>query len=227
MKNAVVLALTFLLLATAAMAEPSDAGKKLLARTFTFKHKDADKAAALIKPLMTAEGSINLQPATNSFVVTDRPDVMKTISAKLAEFDVPPQQFRLVVRLVAASRVDPKSAPRVKDELKDVAEKLAMMRFNAFDDLGERTVEGKEGDPGLLEMESGYRADFRFGEYDQNSDTIKVSDFRVARLGGAAGDEVVPLLKTTLNLKLGQTVILGATKTQSQRALMIVVAARR
>jgi hypothetical protein len=36
------------------------------------------------------------------------------------------------------------------------------------------------------------------------------------------------LLKTTLNLRIGQTYIVGATKApQSQRALMIVLVARK
>ena len=48
------------------------------------------------------------------------------------------------------------------------------------------------------------------------------------RLSKLQGDQVTSLLKTTLNLRLGQTYIVGATKTpQSQRALMIVLIARR
>jgi len=62
-------------------------------------------------------------------------------------------------------------------------------------------------------------------EYDPASDSLKVSDFRISRL---EGDQLAPMMKTTLNLKLGQTVILGVTKeAQSQRALMIVVTAKR
>ena len=63
------------------------------------------------------------------------------------------------------------------------------------------------------------------GEFDPASDSIKVTDFRLSKL---QGDQVTSLLKTTLNLRLGQTYIVGATKTpQSQRALMIVLIARR
>ena len=35
---------------------PADAEKTLSVRTFQLKHKDADKAAAMLKPLMSAEG---------------------------------------------------------------------------------------------------------------------------------------------------------------------------
>jgi hypothetical protein len=50
-------------------------------------------------------------------------------------------------------------------------------------------------------------------------------DFKLSRL---EADQLAPMMKTTLNLKLGQTVIIGATKqAQSQRALMIVFSAKR
>jgi hypothetical protein len=53
---------------------------------------------------------------------------------------------------------------------------------------------------------------------------VQLADFRLSRL---EGDQLSPMLKTTLNLKLGQTVIIGATKQpQSQRALMIVITAQ-
>jgi len=229
LKNAVVLALTFLLLATSAMAEPSDAGKKLLARTFAFKHKEADKAAAIIKPLMSAEGTINLQPSTNSFVVTDRPENMKSISSAIAQYDVAPRQFRIVVRIVAASRVAAENVPKIDEELKEVAANLTALRFNAFEDLGERTIEAKEGETGRFQLETGYSANFQIGEYDPSSDSVKVSDFVLSKVQGSAQQtDVAPLLKTTLNLKLGRMVILGASKVpDSQRALMIVVVAQR
>ena len=77
----------------------------------------------------------------------------------------------------------------------------------------------------MVELQSGYRAEFKFGEYDPASDSIKVRDFHLSKL---QKDQLMSLLKTSLNLRLGQTYIVGATKTpQSQRALMIVLIARR
>jgi len=74
-------------------------------------------------------------------------------------------------------------------------------------------------------LPSGYRADFKFGDYDPASDSLKVSDFQLSK---QQSDQLTPLLKTTLNLRIGQTYIVGATKApQSQRALMIVLVARK
>jgi hypothetical protein len=210
-----------------ALADPSPEGAKTLSvRSFQFKYKDADKAAAIIKPLMSAAGSISIQPSSNSLVVTDNPENLKQIANALGQFDAPAKTIRLSIRLVSAARAE--GSPRIPDDLKDIAPKLAMLRFNALDDLGEANVEGKEGEPGIVEMASGYRADFRFGEYDRASDSIKVNDLHLAKLAGAQKDQLTSLLKTSLNLKVGQTVILGASKVpQSQHALMIVLLVKR
>jgi len=211
-----------------AIAEPAalDAKTGLAVHSFTFKFKQADKAAAAIKPLLSADGSMSIQPSSNSLVVTDRAENMKTVARMIADFDKEPQSFRLYVRIVGASRVE--HAPKIADDLKDVARKLSMLPYNAFEGVGEATVQGKEGDPGLVDMQTGYRADFRFGEYDPSSDSIAVKDLQISRLTGAQKDQLTSLLKTSLNLTINQTYILGASKApQSQRALMIVLVARR
>jgi hypothetical protein len=226
MKRYVIAILLVLMTCGAALAEPAADGKALTVRTYQFKYKDADRAAAAIKALMSAEGSLSIQPSANSLVVTDHPDNLKQISAALAAFDAPAQAFKLTVRLISAAKLE--GSPRVPDELRDVAPKLAMLRYNSFEDLGTIEVEGHEGESGLVDMQSGYRADFRIGEYDPASDSVKVNDFRLSKLQGAHKDELAQLLKTSLNLKLGQTVILGASKASgSQRALMLVIVARR
>lgn len=223
MKRIAIFVMTMFLVAGAALADAADAGRSLSVRTFQFKHKQADAAAAVIKGLMTANGSMAIQPAANSLTVTDQPEALKKIVAALAAFDKPAQPFTLTVRLVSAGKVAADSA-HVDDGLGDVASKLALLKYNALEGLGTANVQGKEGDPTVVDL-NGYRAEFKFGEYDPSSDSIEVTDFRLSRVGE---DQVAPLFKSTLNLKLGQTVIIGATKQpQSQRALMIVFAAKR
>jgi len=219
-----------LALSGAAFAEPAaaaaDAKPALAVHSFTFKFKQADKAAAAIKPLLSKEGSMSIQPSTNALVVTDRAENMKAVAKMIGDFDKEPQSFRLSVRIIGASRVE--GTPKIPDDLKDVSKKLAMLPFNSYEAVGEATVQGKEGDPGLINMPTGYRADFKFGEYDPASDSIAVNDLQIAKLTGAQKDQLTPLLKTTLNLAIGQPYILGAAKgPQSQRALMIVLVARR
>jgi hypothetical protein len=223
MKRLMMTFLSLLLLTANVFADAADVGKSLTVRTFQFKHKQADKAAGVIKPLMSADGSMAIQPATNSLVVTDLAENMKKIAAAIAQFDAPQKAIGLSIRLVSAARGSAEEA-RVDPLLDDVASKLALLRYNVLESIGSAKASGKEGEPGLVEM-NGYRADFRFGEYDPASDSVKLNDFKLSKLDG---DQLAPMLKTSLNLKIGQTVILGATKQpNSQKALMIVVTAQR
>jgi hypothetical protein len=216
-----MMALSFLSATAFADADAADVGSTLTAKTFVFKHKQADKAANVIKGILSAEGSMSIQPAANSLVVTDLPQNMKKIAAAIAAFDAPAQPLQLTIRLVSAARG---AEAKVDPALADVKSKLALLKYNVLESLGAAQANGKEGEPGVVTLD-GYRADFRFGEYDPASDSVQVSDFKLLR---QEGDQLTPLLKTTLNLKLGQTVIIGATKqAQSQRALMIVVTAQR
>ena len=222
MKRIAVVSMVLFLFSAAAFADTADVGKSLSVRTFQFKHKQADKAAAMIKPLMTAGGTFTVQPGANSLVVTDEPENLKKIAAAIAEFDAAPQPFHLSVRLVSAARGA--AGAKVPENLRDVESKLALLRYNNIESLGSAGVDGKEGDTGSVDM-TAYRADFKFGEYDPASDSIKITDFRLSRL---EGDQLAPMMKTTLNLKLGQTVIMAVTRDpQSQRALMMVLSARR
>ncbi|HYK05277.1 MAG TPA: secretin N-terminal domain-containing protein [Thermoanaerobaculia bacterium] len=217
--------LAVLLVSTSAFADAAagDVGKSLTVRTFQLKHKQADRAAAVIRPLMSAEGSMNIQPTSNALVVTELPDNLKKIAAALAKFDAPAQTLQLTIRLVSAGRGTAEQA-HVDPVLGDVESKLSLLRYNILESIGSAKVSGKEGEPGLVEL-NGYRADFKFGEYDPASDSVQLGEFRLSRL---SGDQLAPMLKTTLNLKLGQTVIIGATKDpNSSRALMIVVTAQR
>jgi hypothetical protein len=199
---------------------PAEAGARadqaLTVKTFQFKHKDADRAAAVIKPLMSSDGSLSIQPSTN------RAENLKSIAAALDKFDTPPQAFKLSVRLVSASRA---TAPvRTPEALKDVSTKLTILPFNNFEVLGSAVLEGKEGEPGLLELETGYRADFKWGDYDAASDSVQIGDLKLSRL---QGDQLTQLLKTTMNLKVGQTVVFGAGKPQGARALLLILAVKR
>ena len=222
MKRIAVMMMLLLFVSASALADAAEAGKSLSVRTFQFKHKQADKAAAMIKGLLTPSGSMSIQPATNSLVVTDDPEALKTIAAALAKFDAAPQPFHLTVRLISASR-GAKGA-RFPDEVRDLESKLALLGYNNVELIGAAEVQGKEGDSGLVDLPS-YRAEFKFGEYDPASDTIAVGDFQLSRL---TGDQLSGLMKTTLNLKLGQTIVVGVTRqANSQRALMMVLSARR
>lgn len=197
----------------------------LSAQTFKLQYKDAERAAAVIKPLVSDGATVSIQGGTNTLTVTDQPEKLKAIAAAIAAFDSPAKSFVVEVKLVSASRTNgPLVVPA---DLKVVSAKLSgVLRFNVFEKLGEIHTEGREGDPVVIEPATDYRAEFKFGEYDPVTDTIKLNDFSLSRSG--ADKQLKSLMKMTLNLRLGQTVVFGASKTpDSSRVLMLVLSARK
>jgi hypothetical protein len=220
----VVLSVLFLALlgASAALAAPD---AKLTARTYQFKFRDASRAAAVIKPLISATGSVSIQPGSNTLVVTDSAEVLREVTRAIQQYDAPPKPFTVEVKLVAASRA---AAPKpVPEDLREISTKLAgVLRFNSFEKLGEIRAQGREGDPVLADLEGLYRADFTMGEFDPISQTLQLSEFRVMRVPQGGGELQQIFRNATLNLRVGQTVVLGPSRLpDSNRILMLVLTA--
>ena len=80
-KHVALMLLLLLAVCGAAFADDApaaDAAKSLSVKTFQFKHKDADRASVVVKPLMSSEGSFSIQPSSNSMVITDRAENLKS-----------------------------------------------------------------------------------------------------------------------------------------------------
>ena len=228
MKRFVLFSLILTLAAFGAFAQQADG--KVVVQTFKFKFKSADKAAQMVRPLVSSGGSVSIQAGANTLVVTDRSDNVSRIADAIEDYDVPSRTFKLELKLVAAGRVTG-NPPAVPEDLREVSTKLAgVLRFNSFEKLGELAVTGREGDVVRRDVDGAYHADFTIGEYDPVTGTVQVSDFQLGRYNQTAAGkkELTEVLKTTLNLKVGQTVILGASKLpESNRALMLIVVARQ
>jgi len=228
MRRAILITLILIVAAFAGLAQETDGD--VVVQTFKFKFKSAERAAAVISSLISSEGSVSIQPGSNVLVVTDRSSNMDAIADALDRYDLPSREFNLEIRLVAAGRVTGK-APEVPDDLKEIAGKLSgVLRFNAFDKIGAIDVKGQEGDSVRSDID-GYHAEFVIGEYDPVSETIQLSDFTLSRFETAPDTlkkSRKDVLETTLNLKVGQTVVLGASRLpDSNRALMLIVVARQ
>ena len=207
-------------------AAPDDApDASLKARSFEIRHKTLERAAGLIAPLLSETGSVSLQPSKSALVVTDRAENLQKISEMLSRYDSPPRHFTVQLTLVNASR-ERVARSEVPEDLKVVADKLTgVLRFNSFEKVASINAEGNEGDPVVLSMDGSYHATFRIGEYDPVTNTVRVEGFRLDRLSNSQG-EGETLLKTSLNLRLGQVVVLGASRgPQSAKALMLVLVA--
>ena len=222
MKRVLMILLAVLFTTGVVFAEPVEGAKALSVKTFQFKFKNADRAAVAIKSLLSADGSMSIQPSANSLVVTDHPENLKAVDAAISEFDSAPRAVKLSVRVVTASHAEVASKPA--EELREIAKSFAMLGYNSLESIGSANIDSHEGELGTIDLGGGYRADFRFGEYDPTSDTVRLEDFRISKL---QGDQLSQIYKTTLNLKVGQMTIVTAKRPQGQRALSIAFVARR
>lgn len=221
-----VILLALLGSASTALAAPA-ANEKLTARSFQFRFRDASRAAVVIKPLITASGSVSIQPSTNTLVVTDSPAAIREIMRAIQQYDAPPKSFTVELRLVAAS-FQQKNPPPVPEDLREISAKLSgVLKLNRFDKLGEIRAQAREGDPVLTDLDGSYRADFTVGEFDPISQTLQLSEFRILRVPEGGGEVQQIFRNSTLNLRVGQTVVLGASRLpDSNRILMIVLTAQ-
>lgn len=223
MKRVLLILIAVLFTTGVAFAEPADAAKALSVRTFQFKYKSADRAAAVIKSLLSAEGTMSIQPKANSLVVTDHADNIKAVAGAIADYDAAPRAVKLSVRLIGAARGEA-AGPRSPDELKDLSKTFTMMGYTSVDALGSVNIESHEGETGSVNLADGYRADFKFGEYDPASNSVELTDFRISKL---QNDQLIEIYKTTLNLTVGQNILLGVKRPKGQRALFVDFVVRR
>ncbi len=211
---------TAMLIALLALTIPVwAAGDSLVSRAFELEHKDPQAVVAMIQGLLSRDGSYSIQPAKQTLVVTDTPATLEKVAKVLAQLDVPPRSYTLNLTLVSASRSS--SPAPVPDDLLEISKKLSgVLRFNTFEKLGSTSARGNEGTDLVVTLD-GYHASFGFGQYDPLSQSLKIDEFRLDRTKDSAGS---PLIRTSLNLRVGQTVVLGASRQpESGKALMIVL----
>lgn len=197
------------------------ANDSLVSRAFELEHKDPQRVIDTVQGLLSRDGSYSIQPAKQTIVITDTPATLERVAKVLEQLDVPPRNYTLKLTLVSASRSG--NPPKVAEDLAEISRKMSgVLRFNTFEKVGSATARGNEGTDLVFDID-GYNARFGFGQYDPLSQSLKIDDFRLDRTKDSTGS---PLIRTSLNLRVGQTVVLGASRqAESGKALMIVLLA--
>lgn len=212
--------MTLVLLAV--MATPTLAADEgLVSRAFELDHKDPQRVVETIQGLLSRDGSYTIQPGQKTIVVTDKASVLDRVAGVIRKLDVPPRNYTLQLTLVSASRSA--NPPAVPAGLEEISRKMSgVLRFNTFEKIGTASARGNEGANLVVDVD-GYHAAFNFAQFDPLSESLRVENFRLDRTrSGQASDS--SLIRTNLNLRVGQTVVLGASRQpESGKALMIVL----
>lgn len=150
----------------------------------------------------------------------------------LERIDIPPRQIGVRLNLILA--IDDNSVgdavdPKVVEQLKKI------FRFNGYRSLSSGYLvvgAGKDGEIGLrgLPINEGdtaqYDASFKAKFIDDGKGVIKIEDLEIERVyfNKLGNEEEMTILETTLNIKNGDTVIVGSTQVEGQIYITIITA---
>src|SRR5437773_1464795 len=72
-------------------------------RVFTLRHRKAEEVALLVRPFLTENGSVILQPKLNTLSVRDTAEAIARVAEAIASYDVPPRSVEISVTLLKAT----------------------------------------------------------------------------------------------------------------------------
>lgn len=212
---------------TTAIHERAEASLRLHA--FTLEHQRAADAMAVVIPLLSLRGGVEVQPGSNSLLVRDTLGNLARITAAVRAFDHPARPVLLTLQVVQAegpaNQVSPPSPIRAVGLSTELVERLRkVLPFSSYSLVAGAEFASREGQPVTYDLAGRYRITFQLGNMSEGQ-RLRVGDFRVERLDRGEGDP--PLIHTNLNLTLGRTTVLGlARESSAPRALMVVLLAK-
>jgi hypothetical protein len=221
-----------LLFATALLAQPPGADRLEL-YAYTLRHQRASEVPALIYPLLSPRGTVEVRPGDNTVVVRDTPASVARIVPLLRSFDHPARPLRVEIRIVRALRVTVSPPVQRSDLPEDVTRRLrALLPYDVYETKARTVLSAMEGQSVAYSLGQEYEVRFRLGTLLEDR-RAKLSDFQIHRQAERAerrsGEKPVSkLIHTNLNLWLDRPVNLALAKDESSlEALLVMVTLRR
>ena len=228
---AVALLTGFALLAAAAGLAPARAQEEaLVTRTFTTRFRAVEEILAIIQPALSERGSYSVQPRIKAVTVTDTDDVLRRVEDLIASFDLPARSIRLVVQLIKGEEGPAPAAPRVPARRLGLPPSVIqdVTKWGVVTQIGNAALSTAENEPGSVMLGEDYRVSFTMGAVSPRIHVVRVERFTLEKLKRGADGQLryTPVIDLVLNLKQGQTTVLGATSSQdSRQALFVAVTA--
>jgi hypothetical protein len=216
--------------AAAARSEP------IVARAYEVRFRPLRDAADLVGSVLSADGSVTLQPRLRTIVVQDRAAVLDRVASLLQSFDLPPRNVEVTLSLfLGTDRRDEEAgrqahAEGLSRDVRGVTETLGdVTKWNAYEPLGSRSVVGAEGAPVTVNLSDDYRVTFEVESVTEPQGAIKfrsVSLKRVSR-GADGAERLEDIVTTSIVIPKGRLQLIGAAKSpDSKKALFLSLQAR-
>lgn len=203
-------------------AAPGEAGAVRL-MVFSLERQPVFEALTVVRPLLSVQGSVELDPSHNTISVRDNLAALSRVATAIRAFDRENQPVKIGVSLILAqvAKISP-VRPDVGIEPDLLTRLRQLMRFNTFSLLAHGDITSREGEAVIYEMAQGYRLSFELGTVGSDGKRIRLADFRMVR--ALPGQSESELVRSVVNLGLDQPLILGLTRGEAaDRALMLVL----
>lgn len=204
---------------------PAAADSDLVVEAITLRYRSAAAAIELVHPLLSARGTVELQPGENTLVLRDVRQALDRIMPLLREYDQPANLVTFRVQIVSAgAEVDgTQASPRLPETT--IRRLQTLLRYENYSLIAMTEFQVQEGLEAAYELSNEYRVEFRLGRLLEDR-RIRLEGFKLSRRG--TDGDTAPLIHTNVNLNLGRPMILGLARSEeSDRALMVIVECRR
>jgi hypothetical protein len=195
--------------------------KEIGVQAYTFKYQRASDAVAMVYPLLSPRGTIELQPSGNTLVIRDTAAAIRKVMPVLRAYDHPARALRLEIFVVRASRAV--VSPQVQHS--DLPEYLTrrlrgLLAYDNFEKQAQAQLAGAEGQGVVYELGPEYKVSFRFGTLTADR-RVKLSDFLISHR--SEGRPESRLLHANLTLQLDSTTSLGLANNENSPEAMLLV----
>jgi hypothetical protein len=208
----------------------SVAAPEVVVRVITLRHRTPEEALAVVRPVLTEGASVTVQPRGNTLTVRDSAEAVERAARTIAAWDLPPRRIDLTITLLKASTGGPggrAAGPDGADQLPGVGERLRkLFRFTRYTRLDSVLVQGVEGQMVACLLGGGYRLEFRI-EPGAIPKQVRLKGLVFERYRRVPGPGVAEtghdILRTTINVALGQPYILAVGKDEAATGALILV----
>lgn len=209
------------------LATPAPSPEPDVVRVFTLRHRKAEEAFLVVRPLLTSRGSLVLQPALNALTVRDAERAVELAARAVESFDVPPRAFAVSVALLrATTSPSQRGAPTpIAEQLRGVGARLRkLFAFTDYAPLDEVVLQGLEGEPVSWNLGGSYRINFLL-EAGNGDEVVRLRNLVLARVRrDEKGRETVrDVARTSINLKMREPFVLGVGREEGGSAALFLV----
>lgn len=207
------------------------------ARAFEIRFRSATDAQALVAPILSADGSVTVQPKLRTLVVQDRVSVLDRVAGLLATFDLPPRNVEVTLSLFLGTDRREQEAGRnvptesLSREVRGVSETLGdFTKWNAYQHLGGRSVTAVEGSEVKVDLSDDYRVVFEVDSIqDRPGSVVRFKSFTLQKIirESDGREHTQDVYTTQIVIPAAKMLVVGAAQNpESKRALFLTLQAK-